>query len=143
MSSGSQRGSHGVATWGSPDVGTCSAAAARAETVVTPDIATDAGWALLKHLPLKLGLRAAWSVPILSSEVLGTFGTYFTEAREPTERERQLVEVLAPTAALAIERQRSDEAMRRNANRHRRAQAKRSPRPGSAGVLAGRNWGSR
>ena len=97
-----------------PDVGTCCAAAARCATVVTRDIASDPGWVGLAHLPLGLGLRAAWSMPICaaSGQVLGTFGTYFIEAREPLPRERRLVEVLARTAALAIERERADAALR-------------------------------
>lgn len=89
-----------------PKVGTCSAAAALGAPVVTPNIATDPKWQNLKHLPLKLGLRAAWSLPILARDgrVLGTFGTYFRECRPPRTLERQTVEVLAQTAALAIER---------------------------------------
>ena len=44
-------------------------------------------------------------MPIVSStgSVLGTLGTYFMEVREPFATERQLAEVLAHTAALAIE----------------------------------------
>lgn len=89
-----------------PEVGTCAAAAALGVVVVTPDIAADPKWRELKHLPLDLGFRAAWSMPILARDgrVLGTFGTYFRERREPEALERQVVEVLARTAALAIER---------------------------------------
>jgi signal transduction histidine kinase len=104
------------------EVGTCAAAAARNEVVITPDIGNCPRWRGLAHLPLDLGLVAAWSSPIVSAEgkVLGTFGTYFTELREPMPAERQLVEVLARTAALAIERQRNDSEMRRlNHNRAR------------------------
>jgi PAS domain S-box-containing protein len=88
-----------------PEVGTCSAAAARGTVVITPDIAADPRWRGLEHLPLGLGFRAAWSMPILARDgrVLGTFGTYFRERREPEALERQVVEVLARTAALAIE----------------------------------------
>ncbi len=94
-------------------VGTCAAAAARRHIITTPDIANDPAWHRFKHLPLGLGLKAAWSLPIFSAAgvVLGTFGTYFTEGREPLAAERKLVEVLSRTAALAIERQRSDEAV--------------------------------
>jgi PAS domain S-box-containing protein len=89
-----------------PEVGTCAAAAARRAVVVTPDIAADPKWRELKQLPLGLGFRAAWSMPIFARDgrVLGTFGTYFRERREPDVLERQVVEVLARTAALAIER---------------------------------------
>jgi signal transduction histidine kinase/ActR/RegA family two-component response regulator len=64
-------------------------------------------------LPERAGFETAWSMPIVSADgaVLGTFGTYFTESRAPSSAERQLVEVLAPTAALAIERRRSDAAL--------------------------------
>ena len=64
-----------------PNVGTCCAAAARGQVIVTPDIDACERWSQLKSLPLSLGLRAAWSMPILSStgSVLGTFGTYYLE----------------------------------------------------------------
>jgi GAF domain-containing protein len=89
-----------------PDVGTCAAAAARGEVVVTPDIASDPAWVGLSHLPLGLGLLAAWSMPIMGRDgrVLGTFGTYFSESRAPTTHERELVADLSPIAAVAIER---------------------------------------
>ena len=101
------------------EVGTCCRAAATAMVVTTPDIASCPRWQQLKDLPLAEGLRAAWSMPILSSTgaVLGTFGTYFLEQREPTREEIALVEVLARTAALAIERQRSDDELRRRVAR--------------------------
>jgi signal transduction histidine kinase len=91
-------------------VGTCAHAAATGQIVVTRDFATDRGWEGLAHLPLAIGLKAAWSMPVTSAsgEVLATFGTYFPECREPTSLERDLVAVLAQTAALAIERDRRD-----------------------------------
>lgn len=99
-----------------PNLGTCAAAAALGRIVITPDIAADPKWQNLKHLPLELGLRAAWSVPILarSGDVLGTFGTYFRECREPEKLERQAVEILARTAALAIERKLAEQLMAQN-----------------------------
>jgi signal transduction histidine kinase len=95
-------------------LGTCAAAAALAEVVVTPDFATSPGWRGLAHLPLALGLQGAWSMPILARDgsVLGTFGTYFRECRQPTPVERDVVEVLARTAAIAIERDRAESALR-------------------------------
>jgi len=95
-------------------LGTCSAAAATARVVITEDFASDPAWASLKELPLGLGLVAAWSQPIVDrrGRVLGTFGTYFRERRGPTAAERQVVEILSQTAALAIERGRAEEAQR-------------------------------
>ena len=97
-----------------PDLGTCAAAAARGMVIITPDIEADPQWQVIKHLPLGLELRAAWSMPIKARDgrVLGTFGTYFRECRQPTALEQQVVEVLARTAALAIEGKRSEAALR-------------------------------
>jgi PAS domain S-box-containing protein len=92
------------------NMGTCSAAAARAEVVVTRDIATDRGWTDLKQLPLAYGLRAAWSMPIVdhAGKVLGTVGTYFRQNRGPTAHEQQTVALLASTAVLAIKRKQAE-----------------------------------
>jgi signal transduction histidine kinase len=91
-------------------VGTCCDAAARACVVVTPSFENAPSWSGLSHLPIGIGYVGAWSMPILSRDgrVLGTFGTYFKEVRGPTSTERAVVEVLARTAAIAIERDRED-----------------------------------
>ena len=85
-------------------VGTCAAAAATGEVVVTPDFQEDSRWAELRHLPLALGFVSAWSMPIKAADgrVLGTFGTYFRRRREPTRHERDTVARLVPIAAAAI-----------------------------------------
>ncbi|HEX9962101.1 MAG TPA: PAS domain S-box protein, partial [Pyrinomonadaceae bacterium] len=99
-----------------PHVGTCSAAAASGKIIITPDISADRKWDGLAQLPLELGLQAAWTMPINARDgrVLGTFGTYFRERREPTALERQVVEILARTAALAIERKQDEDELRRS-----------------------------
>ena len=88
-----------------PNLGTCAAAAATGEVVLTPDFCADSKWAELRHLPLALGFVGAWSHPIKAGDgrVLGTFGTYFRECREPTSEEREAVRALASVAALVIE----------------------------------------
>jgi len=88
-----------------PRIGTCASAAATGEIVITPDLMSDAGWRELKHLPLALGLHAAWSVPLVASDgrILGTFGTYFRTAREPRPEERSAVEALARIATGIVE----------------------------------------
>jgi PAS domain S-box-containing protein len=113
------RGIDGIAI--GPDVGTGAAAAFRREPVITPDIVEAPGWAAWRHLPMSQGLRAAWSMPIFSStgQVLGTFDTYFRETRPPSPRERRMVEILARTASIGIERAQSEVALHDSEERHR------------------------
>lgn len=100
------------------NLGTCAAAAATGEIVLTPDFCADEKWAELRHLPLALGFRGAWSMPILSASgrVLGTFGTYYRDIhRTPTPAEREAVRILASAAALAIEQWRASWSARAGA----------------------------
>lgn len=87
------------------NLGTCAAAAATGQIVFTPSFLDDRRWAELRHLPLALGFLGAWSMPIKAADgrVLGTFGTYFREHREPTADERTTIGALAALAARAIE----------------------------------------
>lgn len=84
-----------------PTLGTCASAAATGCMVITKDFKSDDKWAELRHLPLALGFAGAWSMPIKTDngKVLGTFGTYFIENREPSEEEvnavRQFADVVA------------------------------------------------
>jgi hypothetical protein len=90
-----------------PRVGTCAAAAATASMVITKDFLSDDKWAELKHLPISLGYVGAWSMPIMSASsgaVLGTFGTYYRDSREPTTREIDAIRRLAAVAARVIGR---------------------------------------
>ena len=90
-----------------PEVGTCAAAAATGEVVITEDFYADSKWAELKHLPLSLGFKGAWSMPITSStgKVLGTFGTYFSRKRLPSSDEIEGIRLLAKAAASVLERE--------------------------------------
>ncbi|HEY1376487.1 MAG TPA: PAS domain S-box protein [Gemmataceae bacterium] len=100
-----------------PCVGSCGTAAYRGEPVVVADIATDPLWAVapdLRDLALGHGLRACWSTPILSSQgkVLGTFAVYCSTFRRPSADEMRLVDILARTAGVAVERRRAEEALK-------------------------------
>ena len=88
----------------SPNVGTCAAAAATGSLVITPDFYADDKWAELRHLPLALGFFSAWSVPIKTKEgkILGTFGTYFRQKRQPRQTDIDAVNSLAEVAAEAL-----------------------------------------
>lgn len=87
-----------------PNVGTCAAAAATGCIVLTPSFYADNKWAELRHLPLSLGYVGAWSMPIKTrgKEILGTFGTYFREHREPSSTELKGVELLASAVAIVL-----------------------------------------
>jgi GAF domain-containing protein len=87
------------------DIGTCASAAATGSIVITEDFCSDSKWPELRHLPLSLGFKSAWSMPIKNNleKVLGTFGTYFTMSRQPTQKEIEGVRILAKAAAKIIE----------------------------------------
>ncbi|MBC5784410.1 response regulator [Ramlibacter sp. USB13] len=91
-----------------PSVGSCGTAAWRNQVVVVSDIASDPLWTAFRSLAHEHGLAACWSTPIRSTlgEVLGTFAMYYREPRAPSGHDRQVVELLANTAAVVIERDR-------------------------------------
>ena len=97
-------------------VGSCGTAAALAQPVYVTDIATDPLWADFRDLALGFGLRACWSMPIKASNdvVLGTFAVYYGQPRSPTPSDINAISFIARTAALAIERHRSDLDLRRS-----------------------------
>ena len=86
-------------------VGTCCAAAATGNVVITPSFYADNKWAELRHLPLALGYVGAWSMPITTGDkrVIGTFGTYFRKERRPSTQELNGIELLASAVALIFE----------------------------------------
>ena len=94
--------------------GSCGTAAHLGAAVFVSDIATDPLWADYKDIALPHGLRACWSIPILTRgrRVLGTFAMYHHEPREPTVRDLMLVDLITQTAALVIDRERAHAALR-------------------------------
>src|SRR5207248_3520471 len=77
-----------------PNVGSCGAAAYLRQPVFVADILSDPKWLKFKDSGVAAGLRAAWSSPILSHDgkVLGTFGMYYREVRNPGTDEIQLID---------------------------------------------------
>jgi len=96
-----------------PCAGSCGTAAFLGGAVYVSDIPTDPLWADYKDIALAHGLRACWSIPILTRdrEVLGTFAMYHREVREPTVRDLMLVDLVIQTAALVIDRERAHRAL--------------------------------
>jgi formate hydrogenlyase transcriptional activator len=97
-----------------PCIGSCGTAASLKQRVIVSDIATDHLWADYRDLALSHGLRAAWSQPLLSKnqEILGTFCISYAEPRIPNETDLRLIEGAGHIAAIAIEGERSQEALR-------------------------------
>lgn len=98
---------HGVEI--GPHVGSCGASAYCMHRIIVEDIANHPNWAAYKELPLKAGLRACWSEPIIDSnkKVLGTFAMYYDTVKTPKEQDLVLINEAARLASLAIERSRS------------------------------------
>jgi signal transduction histidine kinase len=100
------------------DGGPCGMAAHFKTPVIVPDIAADSRWDShgWRALALEHGLRACWSSPIVSREgtVLGTFAIYQREPRDPTPVHLQLIGQLTHIASIAIERAKSDAALKRS-----------------------------
>jgi len=100
-----------------PVMGSCGTAAFLKEPVICSDIANDPLWdvADYRELALSYGLRASWSLPLISKtgEVLGTFAMYYTEPRNPTDRDLVRIESAARLALVAIEADRSEAALKK------------------------------
>ena len=106
-----------------PCAGSCGTAAFRGSPVIVSDIKTDPLWEVPEHRAsaLKHGLRTSWSNPVLSSKgkVLGTFCIYYREPRSPSSQDLELIEFATHFVRIAIERDRAEEALRRNEQRLR------------------------
>src|SRR5215468_2526839 len=97
------------------DTGLCGTAAFLKTRVIVRDIASESGRRQEYRGPaLKNAIRAGWSQPIVTNDnqVLGTFAVYSTESRVPTGEDLALIEAAARIVLIAIERQRSQEALR-------------------------------
>jgi signal transduction histidine kinase len=97
-----------------PDVGSCGAAAFRRTRVIVEDIERDDLWAEYRAVARQHGLAACWSQPIFAADgrVLGTFAMYYREPRRPDEQDLELIERASHVAGIAVERTRSEHALR-------------------------------
>lgn len=108
-----------------PEVGSCGTAVWRKERVVVFDTLTDPLWAEFRELAQSFEHRACWSQPVLSAagEVLGTFALYYRQPRGPSSMELELIEKAAHLSGIAIQRSRSEAALR--ASQHENLQQRR------------------
>jgi PAS domain S-box-containing protein len=105
-----------------PKAGSCGTAMFRGRQVIVTDILEDPLWEDYRALAMPFGLRACWSTPIIShkGKVLGSFAMYYHEPRSPRAEELHLIDVATHVAAIAIERQQSEEEIRSSEERYRR-----------------------
>ncbi|HWY71258.1 MAG TPA: PAS domain S-box protein [Terriglobales bacterium] len=104
----------------SSPTGLCAAALRRRQAVAVHDF-NETAWRPFGEFVAPYGLRSGWSVPIISSsgKTLGTFANYYRDAGDPTPQNRELVDMVARTAAIAIERKQAEEALREAGERFR------------------------
>jgi len=104
-----------------PRNGSCAAAIFLQRQVIVAEISRDALWEHLRQPALAGGLRACWSTPIRASDggMLGTVALFFRQPRSPLKRDFELMSRLSAIAAIAIERKRSEEALRRSEAQYR------------------------
>src|SRR6266852_5325078 len=99
-----------------PHVGSCGAAAYLRQPVFVSDVLLHPHFANFRDLIVRTGLRASWSSPIMSHDgrVLGTFGMFYREVREPGPDEIQLIDYASRIAGIAIESKRAEEKLRQD-----------------------------
>jgi PAS domain S-box-containing protein len=103
--------------------GPCTQAARFKTQVIVSDVASDTRWGTCswRTSALTHGLKACWSTIILASNglVLGTFAIYWREPRRPTEQDQEIIAQITHLAAVAIERERNEAALRESEQRFR------------------------
>ncbi|MGE0113695.1 MAG: EAL domain-containing protein [Steroidobacteraceae bacterium] len=101
--------------------GSCAAAVYLRRQVLVADISRDALWENKRELALAAGFRACWSSLIYAADgrELGTVALYFNTPRQPIRRDFDLMSRIAQLAGIAIERRRSQDALRDSELRYR------------------------
>ena len=98
-----------------PYLGSCGEAAHTCEAVVVPDVRADTRYASAwRELLLSCGLQSVRSSAVRGADgrVLGSLAIYHDHPRDPTPANPQLIEIGAHLAAIAIERQSAEAAIK-------------------------------
>jgi signal transduction histidine kinase/CheY-like chemotaxis protein len=97
-----------------PESLACGLASHTGRPVLTEDVRRDARWEPWLWLAERFDYRGCWSIPLHSAtgRPVGTFAIYTCEPREASERDLDLVSLLAYTASMIVSRQRESEARR-------------------------------
>ncbi|MFL5789641.1 MAG: PAS domain-containing protein, partial [Flavisolibacter sp.] len=85
--------------------GSCGTAICTKQTVISENIESDPLWKNCKDLPLQYGLKACWSLPIISSanNVFGTLAMYFKSVKSPTPIELNILERIRNILRIVME----------------------------------------
>ncbi|MAM89253.1 MAG: bifunctional diguanylate cyclase/phosphodiesterase [unclassified Hahellaceae] len=105
-------------------MGSCGTAAYTGDQIIVSDIGRDPLWRNFRDLAMEHDLHACWSTPIRASDdtVIGSFGIYYLEPKQPDPFHLQLIDRFTRLSSLAIE---TDRARQREAQlTHRLEQAK-------------------
>ena len=102
-------------------VGSCGTAAFTGKRVIVEDIQNHPYWHYFKELAGQARLGACWSEPIRSTQgkILGTVAIYHQNTYQPTEANIMLIEQAAYLASIAIEKNHSELALKKNEERWR------------------------
>ncbi|MBZ5857824.1 PAS domain S-box protein [Flavihumibacter profundi] len=92
----------------------CGRAILSRSLVMIPDIEKSDLAEVTRNAARSLGIKAAWSIPIISStnEILGTFAVYFMEARKPHPEEIAMISRAAHILTMIVENKQSAEKLR-------------------------------
>jgi diguanylate cyclase (GGDEF)-like protein/PAS domain S-box-containing protein len=95
------------------ELGACDIAALTEGRVIAEDISTHPLWQQCCELAITHGLRACWTMPILSRSrhVLGVLAMYRQQRHSPPVAELDFIDSYAQILGLAIEREQSDEQL--------------------------------
>ena len=102
--------------------GSCGTAAYKKKAVLVSDIATDPLWEEFKKLALPHGLRACWSLPIISKKediVLATFAIYYTSITTPNPLDIELLKQVSNYIRIAIEKNTSNNKLINSETKYR------------------------
>jgi diguanylate cyclase (GGDEF)-like protein/PAS domain S-box-containing protein len=101
--------------------GSCAAAVYLSRQVIVADVAHDALWEYRRAAALRSGLRACWSTPITGSDgaILGTLAVYLRQPGTPAGRDFEMMARMTQLCGIAIERRRSEDALRASEARFR------------------------
>jgi len=100
--------------------GCCGRAAAEGHRVICTNVMADERMAPFRRIAQRSGVRSCWSEPVVGSggQVLGTFACYHREPREPRREELAAAIHAARLAAMALEREKREQALAASEERY-------------------------